>query len=179
MNPIQKSDLVCHICKLIVDEPVTLPCGCSVCNSHASGVGKSRVIKRGTCDLEHPIPDDGFRTDKKLKGHLESQDYLSEAEKVHKKASDDLIAQIVQSHEEFVSSNENFEVKAHDHFAEVKRSIDLHRENLKQKIDDRACEMDGRASQRGRRSVQAKAQRETRRYSTSECEWSSTKSGSV
>ena len=35
------------------------------------------------------------------------------AEKVHKKACDDLIAQIVQSHEKFVANeSNNFEVKA-------------------------------------------------------------------
>jgi hypothetical protein len=53
----------CPICKKILESPVFLPCGESVCKSHVDGKTQIFCI---SCEDDHSIPNSGLTSNKKL-----------------------------------------------------------------------------------------------------------------
>ena len=138
-----RSELICGICEHILSEPVTLPCGCIVCNvhTHDATATKNAKIKCGECEKEFKVPKDGFRASKLVKKLLASESHLNEADKLLKHALEARIRQIEQSQSEFTSAETNPDLTSHAFFSEVRRLIDLQREVLKVKIDEIAHKM--------------------------------------
>ena len=73
--------------------------------------------------------------------NLDNEAYLSDEEKQLKSDINDLLAQYQEMYEKYRRETVALEIKSHDNFAEVKRRIDIDREELKSKIDEIALEM--------------------------------------
>ena len=56
-----KSEMTCNICKLILKNPVSLPCSSSICGDHmVDGTAKNRVITCLECEKDFDVPSRGF-----------------------------------------------------------------------------------------------------------------------
>ena len=69
-----KEELICNRCKIILEEPVSLPCGCFICNDHITQqLKKNKEIKCISCNKIHQIPLEGFRVNKMAKKLIEQK----------------------------------------------------------------------------------------------------------
>ena len=78
-----KEDLTCKNCNIILDEPISLPCGCWICNHHVTHecAKRKKTIKCVSCNKYYYIPKDGYRINKTAKKLLEQEMFLSQEEK--------------------------------------------------------------------------------------------------
>jgi hypothetical protein len=69
----QLSDAIkCVNCRNVLEKPVSLPCGCSICEKHTQNV--SGAILCCSCEIDHKLPDNGrFPPTKALNKILEAQ----------------------------------------------------------------------------------------------------------
>jgi hypothetical protein len=137
-----KSLVICQFCSLVVEDPITLPCDCVCCGSHTSDhFALNKLIRCKRCDREHEITSDGFRSSKNAKRILDEESYLTEYEKIIKRKIEEKISKFSQSLSEFSASHANFESSNHEYFVELRRKVDIHREEAKNKIDEIALRM--------------------------------------
>ena len=120
--------LTCNICEKYFSNPITLPCGNSVCGEHIDETGSD--YKCEICSKKHAVPEDGFCINKnivklsKLNNHLDDKtkslhQIIDEFEKVLKELS--LLCRDPAS---FIF----------DYVSEAKFKIDLEREKLIERI---------------------------------------------
>jgi hypothetical protein len=64
----------CTNCRNVLDSPVSLPCGCAICQKHTQNLTSSS-IPCCSCEIEHPLPPNGaaFPPNKPLAKILETQ----------------------------------------------------------------------------------------------------------
>ena len=72
---------------------------------------------------------------------MDAEDYLSQDEKQTKREIKDLLAQIQQLFIRFREEQDKFELNSHKKFTDIKRLIDIQREEIKAKIDEIALAM--------------------------------------
>ena len=72
---------------------------------------------------------------------LEHQRYLTDEEKSFRRSIEKSIEMLHQLNEEFQQFKAKLELTCHEHFNEIRRQIDLHCEQLKEKIDNIREEM--------------------------------------
>jgi hypothetical protein len=72
---------------------------------------------------------------------LDGEYYLSNEENQAKSEIHNLLNKLHQLNEEFIQESAKIESICHDHFSELRRQIDIHREQLKAKIDEIALDM--------------------------------------
>ena len=57
--------LTCKVCKMFYLEPVTLQCGKNICKHHISNKiaakNNLKVLKCELCNMNHHIPENGFK----------------------------------------------------------------------------------------------------------------------
>ena len=139
---VNKSEVICVLCHLVLEDPITLPCDCLCCGSHTSDhFTLNKLIRCTNCDREFQVTNDGFRSNKNAKRALDEESYLSDYEKSIKKQIQERFLQFRQSLNEFTTNHANFECNNHEHFIEVRRRVDIHREEAKNKIDEIALKM--------------------------------------
>ena len=138
-----KSKLICSICKLVLScTPVTLPCSHVMCNEHLrDGTAKDSSIRCLKCDQELDVPSNGFPPNKIASNFLTKDLHLSDEEKTLKYAMQNIIHHLERLQFDSMSKISDLERFSFDHFSEVRRQIDLQREELKRKIDDIALKM--------------------------------------
>ena len=138
-----KSDLICPICKEIFEEPIFFPCHCTFCKKHADELIKENknTGKCQVCKEEFDIPKQGFKENSRIKMIIEKDAHLSEEEKVLKKSIRQSPLDYERLVEEIETKEKEFEIKRYEHFSEIRRNIDLRRENLKLRIDKIAEEL--------------------------------------
>jgi len=134
MNPL-KDSLICQICFLIYDKPVKLPCSKSICKSHlyhSNGTLNSN-FECNFCALNHPIPPKGFRPNFNIQHQIDAQRHLTEDEFNIKQNSEKSIKSLE------TVCNQTYE-RTYDciteRYTNIKRDIDLHKNQLKLKIDE-------------------------------------------
>ena len=133
----KKAELLCSICNKIVREPIYLPCHCTICHAHLKDDSvKNGLIKCLTCDDEFVVKIGEHKVNKFAKMLLDAEDYLSSEEKELKQQIGHLFEHIAQLHAQLKQEQTEFELKSHEHFAEIKRKVDIQREELKAKIDE-------------------------------------------
>ena len=69
------------------------------------------------------------------------EQHLSDEEKQVKSEILILLNKFHQLNEELLENRQEAEFNCHEHFSELKRQIDIHREQLKSKVDEIALEM--------------------------------------
>lgn len=137
-----KSDLVCPICKEIFNNPVFFPCHCTFCKQHVEEFlnKEKELCKCPLCKEESPIPKQ-FKENSRIKTIIEKDGHLNEEEKMLKKSIEEIPIEYERIVNEIQTKEREFELIRFDHFADIRRSIDLRRENLKLAIDKIAEEM--------------------------------------
>ena len=66
-------DIICDECKLILENPVTLPCSHTLCHQHLENFNDNFTCSQ--CNDEHQIPKNGFAINKKMINII--NDYIS------------------------------------------------------------------------------------------------------
>jgi hypothetical protein len=134
-----KREITCEFCKLIVKDPVNLPCSHLMCNHHAD---KVRAVKCPTCHEEYDVPQVGFRTNKLAKSLLEDEVFLNEEQQTAKRSIKEIALGFELELTEFISKNSNIICES---FKSIQREIEIHRVELKvtvcKKIDDKALKL--------------------------------------
>ena len=131
-------DLICQHkdCKLILENPVNLPCGNSICKHHFEQISKSgEKYDCFFCQELHEIPKNGFGVNKILA--LLIQKYLE---------SDPMRKKIIESYQNLLESIKSYDTIVPDsyfyeYFEEIRIKVDLHREELIKEINDRSDEI--------------------------------------
>ena len=93
------------------------------------------------CSKEFKIAKYEFKADITLNEIIKSDGYLNDMEKSLKASILEKIQQLERELTDFSLKQIQFESAFYDHFAEIRRKIDLQREELKSKIDELALAM--------------------------------------
>lgn len=129
-----KSTFDCKLCSKLLEKPVTLPCGVTICQKHIE-VKKENKWLCLICNRVHAEPDNGFQINEFISKLLEmgiNQIKLSPTHEFCKNTLEDL-DEHMKILEIFASDPDNY---VYSYFEELKRKVDLRRENLKQEIDE-------------------------------------------
>ena len=129
----------CDLCHQALVDPISFPCGNNVCKDHLDkllkNVSKEKCFFQcEICQEEHFIPKSGFKVDKRLQRGLEIQFNTLKLTPIF----DECKAVIKTVHEKVAKIEmleKNSEVYIYDYFEDIKRKVDIRREDLKMKID--------------------------------------------
>jgi hypothetical protein len=133
-----KEFVTCSYCAKIYKDPIILPCDDSICAHHLCEpkVLNENSIKCMECNLKFEIEGNQFKPNKHLRKYLKFEMYLTHEEKSLKQKLE-ANPRLLQTAWNYFSANRLIlNLKFVNHFAEQRRQIDLHKESLKQKIDD-------------------------------------------
>ena len=134
-----KSLFDCSLCNKMMVDPITLVCGYTVCKSHLDKMRKDSTNKKSfkceICIKQHYVPNGGFVINKHIQKALEFKFHdfkpspiFDECKQLIKETKE--IADKVQA---ITDDPENF---IYEYFSDLKRKVDLRREELKFKIDE-------------------------------------------
>lgn len=132
----------CQQCMEIMNLPVFLPCGHTICKHHADKAieNKETNIKCKLCDKLIEIPVNGFVPNRFVESLLNEMKNAALEEK--SKSGYDLAIETVNSFEELLEEFNRIqndpEMKIHSVINELRNKVDLRREKLKQNIDRNA-----------------------------------------
>ena len=139
-----KLDFQCSYCNIIIKNPIQLPCFCdTICAEHLkdSNVLKEKCIKCNRCKEVFPLNEKEFKSNRIVSNLLAKEIYLSDEEKALKSALEAKL-KVFYDRVEQLELNKNVSImKNHNHFQEIRRKLDLQREELKEKIDKIYFEM--------------------------------------
>ena len=138
-----KLELICNICKLILKDPISLPCLSAVCGEHLHDDStKNGIITCMKCNKEFKVPESGFPQNEVLSNILAKEFHLNDEEKAIKHSIQDMI-QTLEGLQEVLKQNnsDDLEANSFEHYSEIRRKIDIQREELKAKIDEIAIKM--------------------------------------
>jgi hypothetical protein len=109
-----------------------------LCNEHLTenSVTKENRIKCGECKQDFQVKNNEFQSIKILKKQIDDFLFLSDEEFSLKKQIEGSIRKFFQLYEQFTLDKTKLDLDVHNHFQEIRRNIDLHREKLKETIDD-------------------------------------------
>ena len=137
-----KSEMTCNICGRFLQDPVSCPCFCVFCQEHLhDDYSKNGSIKCNTCNKCFDILSNNFPTNKLIARTLENELHLTEEEKFLKSLAKDILKRLDALQNDFKVKQKDSEIFRHDHFLEIRRHIDIQREELKAKIDQVALKM--------------------------------------
>ena len=138
-----KLNLTCSYCKKIFKNPVELPCEDLICKEHLNDkeVIRQNKIKCHECKQEYEVNGNEFNLNKSIQKQIDKKLFLNEEELTLKQKIEESIKLFYTTHEELLSSKTKFDLDCHNHFQEIRFQLDIHREKLKEKIDDIYMEM--------------------------------------
>ena len=124
-----KEKYACVMCKMIPKIPISFPCDCGwACKAHLSDhfvtEGKITCTR---CSKEFRVSNkEQFKVPHQmLQDDLNNELYLNEHEKEAKKSFHSVLGQFEQKFETLIVKARSYEAKNHDHFAELRRQIDI------------------------------------------------------
>ena len=132
-----KSLFDCDFCSNLLVDPISLPCG-DICKSHINNLLRNTTNDKNffkcKCQEEHYIPKRGFMINRRIQKALDIElstlkitPLYDECKKVIEEARKNLT--------KIETLEQNSECYIYDYFSEIKRLVDLRREDLKVKID--------------------------------------------
>ena len=140
-----KLDLLCTYCSQILERPVQLPCSDTICGAHLleKSVLKEDRFCCPTCHETHTNMRDNplVKPNKAMQKLLDNERHLSGEERALKASLETGFAQMFELCEQFEASKVSLDADCHEHFAEIRRQIDVRREELKLKVDKIALAM--------------------------------------
>jgi len=129
----------CDLCHQVLVDPISFPCGNNVCKDHLDKLMKNISKDKSSfqceiCQEEHFIPKSGFKVNKGLHHGLEIQlntlkltPIFDECKAVIKMARGRVT--------EIETLEKNSEGYIYEYFEDIKRQVDIRREDLKMEID--------------------------------------------
>ena len=158
----------CEQCNQLLVEPVTLPCGYSVCKRHLDELLENtpKDMNKFDCQLceeKHYIPENGFFVNKRIQNGLNIKLNSLKLNSVYDKCKREITdaKNNIQKLENLQKYPENY---IFEYFEELKRQVDLRREELKLKLDN--CSDEIIQSIEITKEDCIKLSKETKRYST-------------
>ena len=158
----------CEQCNQLLVEPVTLPCGYSVCKRHLDELLENtpKDMNKFDCQLceeKHYIPENGFFVNKRIQNGLNIKLNSLKLNSVYDKFKREITdaKNNIQKLENLQKYPENY---IFEYFEELKRQVDLRREELKLKLDN--CSDEIIQSIEITKEDCIKLSKETKRYST-------------
>jgi hypothetical protein len=138
-----KSRLTCSYCSRIFKDPIELTCKHFICREHLieDSVRKLNKIICAECNEEFKIKDNEFKLCYFVKLLLDDKCHLNEDEKSLKQKIEESIRMFHEMCNEFETNKNILDSDCYNHFQEIRRQIDLHREKLIEKIDNIYMEM--------------------------------------
>ena len=139
-----KTELECKQCQRIFEEPVFLPCMCTVCHAHlreASLNTSNGMIECRVCKLAFDVKSFDAKENTHAKLIVEANDHLSDQEKELHTELTSLVDQYQLVYEQLSKDLQRIDKFSEDKFAQIRQQIDLQRQILKSKIDLMASEM--------------------------------------
>jgi hypothetical protein len=139
-----KEDFTCLICSKILKSPFSLPCGDTICEEHLkeTEVLKNNSIKCKSCEETFEVKDNEMiRSNTTVQKLIQNERFLSDTEKSKKKSLEDSIENLFQLNEQLQVSKNIFDLDCYNHFQEVRRKIEVQREELKDQIDKHSLAM--------------------------------------
>jgi hypothetical protein len=129
----------CDLCHQVLVDPISIPCGNNVCKGHLDKLLKNfskeeTFFQCEICKKEHIIPESGFKVNKGLQSCLEIQLNTLKLTPIY----DECKTVIKRAHErvaEIEMLEKNSEGYIYEYFEDIKRQVDIRREDLKMKID--------------------------------------------
>ena len=119
---------ICELdeCQVYLQNPITLPCGFTICKEHVEGYKDKFVCL--LCQQEHSVPSKGFQINRIIMDIINSGGHLNE---IQKNLYDDFrdLESIVNNYDRL-----NSDVLIYDFFSNLRNKVDLHREQLIEKI---------------------------------------------
>jgi hypothetical protein len=132
------SDLICFICKKILNEPITLPCLCAyICNSHIDDLLKRKKtsIRCQLCDTTVEIPKNGFEICLVVQNFIKNNGHLNLNDKKYKTELENSLQKIENLYNDFKFKSREFSLFKYDQYEDLRRNIDIRRESLIEKIN--------------------------------------------
>jgi hypothetical protein len=127
----------CPLCSNSYSNPITLPCGDTICFEHLEdhSYTKDRKFMCDICNKFHTLPDEGFPKNKAIEKMLKIRlDKLDRGESYkNAKASFEKFNSKFKSYEEINNDPDNY---INDYFSNMINDIDLRREEIKLEIDN-------------------------------------------
>jgi hypothetical protein len=138
-----KSEFTCSYCMKIYRKPVILPCNHCLCEEHFkdTDVLKVKKIQCKTCKQEFALDENEFKPNEIVQNLIEKEMHLTEAEKAIKKLCEESLDEGIRLNDEHQDNKSVLMLKSFEHFQEIRRKIDLQREELKNEIDKIALAM--------------------------------------
>ena len=136
----------CGLCSQLPVDPITLPCGNTICQLHISDLLERRFKRKNTficesCLDEHVVPEYGYVLNKKIKSasdiKLNSFNVEIGVFDECKKTLEEAKATLAEL--ETISNDPDSYL--YEYFEEIKRQVDLRRDYLKLKIDNISYEI--------------------------------------
>lgn len=134
MDRISKA-LKCANCQLILNSPVLLQCGHSICKYHAQfGDWFLERIGCDRCGVEHKIPNEGLPDNQSLAEIISTQVHTIKLGEAHDRAKQDFdrLESLIDESETILNDPFHHVFKEID---QIKSEVQLKREELKMKID--------------------------------------------
>jgi len=132
-----KNLLDCDICNKLLIGPVSTLCGFAVCKSHLDQFKDS--FQCDLCHREHTVPKDGFGISRKLQEALSIQLNTLELTPIYDECKK-VIGEAQKDVDEIESIDKDPENYIYEYFEDIKRQVDLRREDLKERIDTYSAE---------------------------------------
>jgi hypothetical protein len=115
-------------CRLYLENPISFPCGHTVCKDHINENDKTFTCY--SCNKCYPIPLEGFGVNVKLSSYINSNLHLNSKHKEVKELLDKLKTAVLNFESSDLAYPDKF---LYEYFSNIYNFIDLHREQM---IDD-------------------------------------------
>jgi hypothetical protein len=138
-----KLGFTCSYCSKIFKEPIALPCEDLICRTHLTEkeVIQNNKIKCKECKQEFEVKENEFKSIKFVQNKINDRIYLSNEERYLKHEMEESIKIFYRVLEDFYCIRNKLDLDCHEHFQEIRFQLDIHREKLKEKIDEIYMEM--------------------------------------
>lgn len=138
-----KSMLDCGLCNKLLVSPVALSCGSIVCKTHIDEMVKNKTedtFDCVACQNDHLVPKEGFVVSKQIENLLNLQLYTLKAGPEYDECKK-VIEEAKANYDKIETLQKNSECYIYEYFEDIKRQVDLRREDLKLKIDSKSDEI--------------------------------------
>lgn len=126
----------CKKCNNVLNLPIVLPCGTTVCQKHVYEE-KNKVFTCVGCENDHVIPENGFSPNLTIQEIIDARlDELDPGEDYNQAMKSCKQLESIIDEIELLKRDPRFYID--ETIADLKRKIDLKREILKKEIDDEA-----------------------------------------
>jgi hypothetical protein len=129
-----KSHLTCQYCTKILKQPMTLPCGHTLCEEHLhdNNFVNENKIECVSCRRVFNLNECHLVQVEIIQNLIREETYLSDEEKSLKSKLIESFSALNRLKQEFESEKEtfrHFDLESLEHFQEIRRQIDIHRES--------------------------------------------------